>query len=701
MSACTVFSTTNVTVSECFMKTMPESLSKEKYFEEVCKDLKFIIKQDGEYTSCTLEGPWETVVKTEQLFRASLEEWILSGRKETFIPNICCKKSDSLKIPTLQQDDDNKTQVARENLLLTEPLKINDLRKCVYEKCSKSSFHIKCSKHALKTRTQCSPLEKNLRNKESQNKTEDLECTKEDSQSLPKADISDIERVPSAENEVYMDIQLEHNYNHLKSNENTDMRSDNGEPIVENEIYMDIKLSKTNHDSFTDPDLPVMLVVAKEDEPGIEVLQLNINKVNGKISPRKENIGEGTVPIHQSRDLKLRKKNYEEKAPFKYFCNQCSFKTKRNSHMRNHSRFHEKICTIYSCEQCDFSTIRASHLQRHLGTHKPEAFTCFECSYSTHSETLFNRHQRRKHTAKNSNEPKTMDTYQCLQCDYMTTSEKTFNRHLTVHARRGKTKPSCFKCKQCSYQTPSRSNFYRHLGGVHGDERPYMCTTCGLCFKRSDTLAQHQTTHAKSEELGRNEFKCSKCEKCYRSANALEEHRLTHEEERRYLCEICGASFKTRAVQRKHFIETHVHTKINPCSTCSKTFTTKYLLKRHMKVHSLPQQDKDSAKQANSISQEAVAGTIDWCESIMPAQQASNVQVFVVHQEPSEQKLTMQERHPFQVSPSLVATRTLPGPVEYVISEGIPENGDCSVGASHITNAGYGDIITLAFVQED
>ncbi|KAM7301772.1 zinc finger protein 16 isoform X2 [Ixodes scapularis] len=37
-----------------------------------------------------------------------------------------------------------------------------------------------------------------------------------------------------------------------------------------------------------------------------------------------------------------RKRNYEQVTPFKYFCEMCSFKTKRNSHYIKHMKIHEK-----------------------------------------------------------------------------------------------------------------------------------------------------------------------------------------------------------------------------------------------------------------------------------------------------------------------------------------------------------------------
>lgn len=42
-----------------------------------------------------------------------------------------------------------------------------------------------------------------------------------------------------------------------------------------------------------------------------------------------------------------RKRNYEQVTPFKYFCEMCSFKTKRNSHYIKHMKIHEKVGTQF------------------------------------------------------------------------------------------------------------------------------------------------------------------------------------------------------------------------------------------------------------------------------------------------------------------------------------------------------------------
>lgn len=67
----------------------------------------------------------------------------------------------------------------------------------------------------------------------------------------------------------------------------------------------------------------------------------------------------------------------------------------------------------------------------------------------------------------------------------------------------------------------------------------------------------------------------------------LQDHQAKHTSDRSYLCEICGSSFKTKAVQRKHILSIHSNPRSFTCSICSKGFNTRYALKRHASSHNL------------------------------------------------------------------------------------------------------------------
>lgn len=680
-----MFGNTKVVLSQHFVKKMPDHINKTKILEETLSSLSCAVSYESDCQIFSLEGLWNDIVRAQDILVAASQRW-LSGESNQIKENIDCScevqpTQVSIKNSLGECDPLNqRINVPTPIEVLCEQADLDSLQTCRTDKRS-SEMHCEQDRHAVSLNSTSGKKE----NRRSINECDSNKCETLDT---------------SNGNELCVDIQLEHNYNHFKAFGTIEPCSETTESAIENEIYMDIQLSNLNDKIFSNPDLPVTLVVAKEDEPGVEVVQLNMNKCES--AGVTECVRKSKSPSRSQEQLRLQRKKYEENTPYKFFCSQCSFKTKRHSHMRKHNRLHEKVCTIYSCEQCDFSTIRSSHLQRHIGTHKTEVFACSECTFSTHTEALLTKHQRYKHILKKTEEPMTKSLYQCLHCDYSSASEKIFERHLSVHSKKGQLKKLIFKCSKCTYQTPSRPNYLRHLH-VHGDERPFMCSTCGLCFKRSDTLAQHQVVHSELKQ-GQGSFYCPKCKKCCRSASSLKDHLLTHEQDRRFLCEICAASFKTRAVQRKHYNEKHVHEKMHSCSSCSKSFSSKYLLKRHMKVHA------PNVFGAESHHNSALANV--WCNSSVPIQTPTeDVQVIVVHQEPSESEVSVQEGPLFQITSSLVPGQTLSVPVipvEYVVpaaeTEALTTNSEAAISgpssASHFSSREE-EIISLTFVPDN
>ena len=67
----------------------------------------------------------------------------------------------------------------------------------------------------------------------------------------------------------------------------------------------------------------------------------------------------------------------------------------------------------------------------------------------------------------------------------------------------------------------------------------------------------------------------------------LKEHLAVHTSLRSHLCHICGASFKTRAVQKKHQQNIHFNPGSFKCTTCPKSFNTKSALQKHIQHHEI------------------------------------------------------------------------------------------------------------------
>ncbi|XP_014666665.1 PREDICTED: uncharacterized protein LOC106808451 [Priapulus caudatus] len=278
---------------------------------------------------------------------------------------------------------------------------------------------------------------------------------------------------------------------------------------------------------------------------------------------------------------KKAKKDYEQLTPFKFFCKQCSFKTKRESHFQKHTQIHEKVKTIHRCALCSFTTLRLGHLRRHELEHSQRVYFCDYCKYGTDDLKLLQRHVKFRHEQR-AEEAEPSRVLQCKSCDYKTLKPYHYQRHMRVHADGGRNR--MFQCGVCEYKTSRKEHYTRHTNNVHTSRRPFLCDLCGKAFKRADALRQHKGTHMQTEER-EFPFHCHMCEKGFRSQAHLSEHMASHSDLRAFLCELCGASFKTRSVQRKHILTIHKNPRAHQCDQCDKRFNTSYALRRHTKLH--------------------------------------------------------------------------------------------------------------------
>jgi len=73
--------------------------------------------------------------------------------------------------------------------------------------------------------------------------------------------------------------------------------------------------------------------------------------------------------------------------------------------------------------------------------------------------------------------------------------------------------------------------------------------------------------------------KCKLCLKTFRSTSQLEYHMLEHENQRTFVCDICGNSYNTGKSLRNH---KSAHIDQFPCPYCERTFKRKAALKDHL-----------------------------------------------------------------------------------------------------------------------
>ena len=115
-----------------------------------------------------------------------------------------------------------------------------------------------------------------------------------------------------------------------------------------------------------------------------------------------------------------------------------------------------------------------------------------------------------------------------------------------------------YKCELCHRDFVYQSDMEKHML-VHKEDKPFMCNLCGAYFKSKIYITQHvQHVHGTDEERkALKKFICTICSKRLQSMHILREHERTHGKKKDILCTQCGKGFNTKGELRKHIRFNH------------------------------------------------------------------------------------------------------------------------------------------------
>ncbi|XP_078484316.1 uncharacterized protein LOC144744203 [Ciona intestinalis] len=111
------------------------------------------------------------------------------------------------------------------------------------------------------------------------------------------------------------------------------------------------------------------------------------------------------------------------------------------------------------------------------------------------------------------------------------------------------------------------------------DKRAYQCDLCNASFPSKAGLSVHFRLHT-----GERPYQCNICHKSFTQLGHVQRHQKVHTGEKPYQCGICHARVRDKASMRYH-IQAHKGVKPFHCDQCDARFTKRSSLVKHKNVH--------------------------------------------------------------------------------------------------------------------
>ncbi|XP_044063133.1 zinc finger protein 407 isoform X2 [Siniperca chuatsi] len=293
-------------------------------------------------------------------------------------------------------------------------------------------------------------------------------------------------------------------------------------------------------------------------------------------------------------------------------CEDCGFMADGISGLNVHiSMKHPSKEKHFHCLVCGKSFYTESNLHQHLTSaahlrneqnsveELPEggaSFKCVKCTDRFESEQGLFVHIKEKHEEllREVNKYVLEDTEQinrereenqgsvCKYCGKVCKSSNSmaFLAHIRTHTG---SKP--FMCKICNFATAqlgdARNHVKRHLG-----MREYKCDICGWAFVMKKHLSTHLLGKHGVGQRKERKFECKLCERSFSEKWALNNHMKLHSGEKPYKCAwpSCHYAFLNLSAMKDHY-RTHTGEKSYLCDLCGFAGGTRHALTKHRRQH--------------------------------------------------------------------------------------------------------------------
>ncbi|XP_061572318.1 zinc finger protein 407 [Cololabis saira] len=311
----------------------------------------------------------------------------------------------------------------------------------------------------------------------------------------------------------------------------------------------------------------------------------------------------------KSKEVKVKE---EAKASSRIRCEDCGFMADGISGLNVHiSMKHPSKERHFHCLVCGKSFYTEGNLHQHLTSaahlrneqnsveELPEggsSFKCVKCTdrFESEQDLFFHIKEKHEELLREVNKYVVEDTEQinrereenqgsvCKYCGKVCKSSNSmaFLAHIRTHTG---SKP--FMCKICNFATAqlgdARNHVKRHLG-----MREYKCDICGWAFVMKKHLSTHLLGKHGVGQRKERKFECQLCDRSFSEKWALNNHMKLHSGEKPYKCAwpSCHYAFLNLSAMKDHY-RTHTGEKSYLCDLCGFAGGTRHALTKHRRQH--------------------------------------------------------------------------------------------------------------------
>ncbi|KAG6459890.1 hypothetical protein O3G_MSEX011655 [Manduca sexta] len=256
-----------------------------------------------------------------------------------------------------------------------------------------------------------------------------------------------------------------------------------------------------------------------------------------------------------------------------YRCRLCKYVTLELWSAVNHCRVKHCNDTANSihCAQCRHVCRTPEDLAEHVRSE--HSVHCSDCGEKFKGPHSLRTHQRRIHTVKRE--------FTCDLCKKTFMKKSRLETHMVSHNTSIAKKLAY--CSICNVQYKNIYVYRNHLkNSTNHSERAYPCPECNKKFASKVYRTQHYNFY----HLQKSSYKCDICNKLFISDWRLKNHKQTKHgmnRPRDHSCNVCGKKFFTRSTLRGHQL-THSEQRTYMCEDCGDTFRQRPALYTHARL---------------------------------------------------------------------------------------------------------------------